>query len=325
MDKFTRAFLTLSPARRWRRPALDGRLKGIAYMLAASALFAFMFALPKLADAGLNGMQATFIRYVTGFVTVLPAALWAVGRGAPLATPAWPFIMLRAVFGVGGVSSVIYATTQMTYADALAISFADGVFILVLAGLALGEKVSARRWAAAVVCLSGAIIAAQPSPDLLGKVWMEPAAGFALLGALIMAGEVIVIKHLTHRVAATTLLAYTNGFAVLLAAGPALLLFDWPPPADLGLYALMGPIAIAGQFLFLRSLRCDDVSALVPYKYSTIVFAALIGVLVFGQWPDAVSAIGAAMIIGAGVKLSRLEARAAEPDRAGGPARVQAD
>ena len=313
MDEFTRTFLIPQAAGRWRWPVLDGRYKGIAYMLAASVLFALMFALPKLADAGLNGVQATFIRYVTGFLTMLPVALWAVRRGAPLATPAWPLIVLRALFGVSGVSSVIYATTQMTYADALAISFADGVFILLLAGFVLGEKVSTRRWIAAVVCLSGAVICAQPSPDLLGKVWMEPAAGFAFLGALIMAGEVIVIKHLTNRVAATTLLLYTNGLAMLLAAGPALLLFDWPPLAELGYYALMGPVAIAGQFLFFLSLRCDDVSALVPYKYSTIVFAAVIGIFVFGQWPDAISVIGAVMIIGAGVQLSRLEGRTPKP------------
>ena len=314
MDEFTRSF---HPAIRpplgalwhWRMPVITDRLRGVLYMLAASLLFASMFALPGIAGGSLNGLQAAFVRYVSGFITIVPVALFAAGRGAPLTTSVWPLIAFRALCGVGGVSCVIYATTHMAYADALAISFADGVFILLLAGFVLREQVSSRRWVAAAVCLAGAVIVAQPSPELLGRVLMEPAAGVAFLGAFIMAGEVIVIKHLTHRVASSTLLLYTNGFAVALAAGPALYMGGWPPLAELAIYGLMGPVAIAGQFLFIRSLRCADVSALVPYKYSTIIFAGLIGIVVFGQWPDMLTVVGAGLIIAAGVQLSRLEAR----------------
>lgn len=311
MDEFTRTLLSPAPPRTgWFLP-LDDRLKGIAYMLAASALFALMFALPKIAGGQLSGLQAAFVRYATGFATILPVALWAARRGVPLATDAMRLIGLRAAYGVGGVACIVFATTHMAYADALAISFADGVFILLLAGLALGERVSARRWMAAAVCLAGAVIVAQPSPELLGRVWMEPAAGVAFLGAFVMAGEVVAIKHLTHRVAAPTLLLYTNAIAVTLAAVPAFLAGGWPGPETLTIYGLMGPVAILGQFLFMTGVRCADVSALVPYKYSTIVFGGLLGIVLFGQWPDALTCVGAAMIIAAGVQLTRLESRRA--------------
>ena len=195
----------------------------------------------------------------------------------------------------------------MAYANALTISFIDGVFVIVLAGLVLRERIFLRRWLAALVCLAGAILVAQPSPDLLGKIWMEPAAKVAFLGAFIMAGEVICIKHLTHRVAAAPLLLYTNGCAALIATGPALFLFDWPNFQDLQLYALMGPIAILGQFFFMLSLRSDDVSALVPYKYSIILFSILLGIFIFGESPNAISLFGAGLIICAGGYLSRSE------------------
>ena len=276
-------------------------------MLAASFLFAVMFALPKLADTGLNGLQATFMRYISGFVTILPFAFLHSKRGAFSAASVWPLIVLRASAGVGGVSCIIYATTHMAYANALTISFIDGVFVIVLAGLILRERTLLRRWLAALACLAGAILVAQPSPDLLGKIWMEPAAKVAFLGAFIMAGEVICIKHLTHRVAAAPLLLYTNGCAALIAAGPALFLFDWPNFQDLQLYALMGPIAILGQFFFMLSLRSDDVSALVPYKYSIILFSILLGIFIFGELPNAISVFGAGLIICAGVYLSRSE------------------
>jgi len=290
---------------------MSDQTKGIALMLASSFLIAVMFCLPRFADAGLNGLQATFMRYLAGFATIVPIALIAARRGVPLTTKVWPMIGLRALCGVGGVTCVIHATTHMAYADAIAIGFADGVFILVLAGLVLGEKVSASRWAAAGVCLTGAVIVAQPSPELLGRVLMEPAAVIAFLGAFIMAGEVIVIKHLSRRENAVTLLLYTNGFALALAAGPALAMGDWPPLSDLFLYALMGPVALGGQFLFYHSLRLADVSALVPYKYSTLVYAGLLGVALFGQWPDTLSLLGMVLIITAGVRLSRLEAKSA--------------
>ena len=71
----------------------------------------------------------------------------------------------------------------------------------------------------------------------------------------------------------------------------------------------MGPIAILGQFLFMRSLRCDDVSALVPYKYSIILFGGVLGIQMFSEWPKLLSLFGAIMIVSASVFLSRFETR----------------
>ena len=71
----------------------------------------------------------------------------------------------------------------------------------------------------------------------------------------------------------------------------------------------MGPIAIFGQFLFMRSLRCDDVSALVPYKYSIILFGGVLGIQMFSEWPKLLSLFGAIMIVSASVFLSRFETR----------------
>ena len=278
-------------------------------MLAASCLFAIMFALPKFADAGLNGFQATFIRYVSGLLTIAPIAFWASKRGVPFGTSAWPLIILRAGAGVGGFTCIIYATTHMVYANALAISFTDGAFIMIMAGLVLRERISKQRWLAAIVCITGALLVAQPSSEMLETVWFEPAAKIAFLGAFMMAGEVICIKHLTHRVPAPALLLYTNGCAVLIALVPAIALFDWPPLQALKIYLLMGPIAILGQFLFMRSLRCDDVSALVPYKYSIIIFGGILGFQMFGEPPKLLPLLGAIIIVTASVFLSRFETR----------------
>ena len=288
---------------------INNRTKGVLYILAASFLFAVMFALPKLADGGLNGLQATFMRYCAGFISITHVAFWAYRRGTPFRTAAWPLIMVRACAGVGGFACIVYATTHMVYADAIAISFTDGVFILILAGLILRESISLQRSIAAIACIAGAILVAQPSSELLGTIWMEPAAKIAFLGSFIMAIEVICIKYLTHRVAAPTLLFYTNGCAVLVASVPAITLFDWPSLGDLKIYALMGPIAILGQFLFMRGLRYDDVSALVPYKYSVILFGGIFSIQIFDEWPELLSVLGAIMITTAGVFLSRFETR----------------
>ena len=94
-----------------------------------------------------------------------------------------------------------------------------------------------------------------------------------------------------------------------MALVPAIALFDWPPLQNLTLYMLMGPIGIFGQFLFMRSLRCDDVSALVPYKYSIILFGSVLGVQIFGEWPKFLSLFGAIIIVSASVFLSRSENR----------------
>ncbi len=285
-------------------------VRGVAMILAASSLFAFMFTLPKLADVPINGLQVTFIRYATGFLCMLPIALIRAARGFSLATGLWPLIGLRAMFGIGTVTSVVYATGHMRFADAMAIGFADGIFVLLLAMLVLGERVSARRWAAAGACLAGALLVAQPSPELIGRIWFEPVAAVAFLGAFFNACEVIAIKNLVHRVSAVALLLYTNGLAAALLIGPAIWIGGWPEFGGLWIYGLMGPIAIAGQFLFVYALRLADVSALAPYKYSTLVFSAVFGVVLFGQRPSVTTVLGAMLIIASGIRLSQLEARA---------------
>ncbi|MAH82980.1 MAG: hypothetical protein CBB68_00490 [Rhodospirillaceae bacterium TMED8] len=286
---------------------LNRRLKGISLILVASLFFALMFSVPKLVDAGLNGLQSTFIRYLSGLLTITPILFFSASRGGSFKISDWPIIILRASAGVGGFSCIIYATNHMSYADAIAISFTDGAFIIVLASVFLREIVTVKRWVAAIVCIFGAFLIAQPTSDLLDQIWVEPAAKIAFFGAFVMACEIICIKYLTERVSAPTLLFYTNLIAVILSVGPAFVMFDWPPLSDILFCAFMGPLAIVGQFLFMQGLRSDDLSALVPYKYSIILFSGVLGIFLFDELPDLEFLLGAVLIISASIILSRRE------------------
>jgi drug/metabolite transporter (DMT)-like permease len=162
------------------------------------------------------------------------------------------------------------------------------------AGL-LGEQVDIRRWAAVGVGFCGVLIALRPSAGVFGG----PAA-IALASSVAFAFMMVVTRSL--RGTPDILLAsmqFTGTFVFGLVALP----FGWltPSPRDLGLFMLVGGLAVVASLSVNRSLKLAPASIVVPYQYSMIIWAAIFGYLVFADVPSMATIAGAAIIIGAGL------------------------
>ncbi|MFT4267687.1 MAG: DMT family transporter [Xenophilus sp.] len=142
-----------------------------------------------------------------------------------------------------------------------------------------------------------------------------PAPGYivpavaGLVGALLVAGEVVLIRTLAVRDSASTVLLHVNGWACLFLALPVA--WAWQPvtvPQALQLAAL-GPLAIAGQYFNIQAFRRAPASLLGPVGYSRLLFAAGLGFLLFAEVPDSGTWLGGAVLIVSGWVLTRSHAR----------------
>jgi drug/metabolite transporter (DMT)-like permease len=284
-------------------------LQGVLLQLLALALFVAMDALLKLMVASYPVPQLMFMRFAIHVVFVVLAVRIFTGS-LPWRSRAPLLQTLRSATLAGASASFIVALMHVPLADATAVMFAAPVLTVALAALWLGEKVSARRWLGVVIGLAGVMVAIRP-PFLTG----EP-LHWAMLLPLVTAVMNTVYQLLTRKLAAeddprTTFLHTSLAALALTALAQP---FVWVPPAasDLPWMLVLGLLGAAGHCLLVLAFARAPASVLAPMSYSQLVWAGLAGVLVFGDWPDGWTLLGAAVIAAGGV-LVALPAR--QPSR----------
>lgn len=266
----------------------------IALMLCATAFIAGTTLMAKtlgndLLGPPLHPLQISHGRFVF--------ALLAIGTTALIVRPKFskpnlPIHIGRTTFGWGGVTLMFAAAAYIPLSDATAISFLNPVFCMLLAIPLLGEKVGPWRWFAAFTALCGALVLLRPGPETF-----QPAALLALGAAMLLGMELIFIKKLADRELPLQILLINNGLGVIIASVAVIPVWVMPTPAQwLGLAALGGLMASA-QACFVNAVARADASFVTPFSYVTLIFASLYDLLVFDVWPDAVSYLGALIIL----------------------------
>lgn len=278
----------------------------IVLILIATALLAGTTLLAKALGSGtlgppLHPLQVSHGRFLFAFLGIASAALIWRPR---LARPAFVLHAGRTLFGWGGVTLMFAAAARMPLADATAISFLNPVFAMVLAIVFLGEKVGPWRWLAAAIALTGAAILLRPTPAAF-----QPIALIPLAAALAMGAEVIFMKRLAGREAPFQILLVNNAMGLTIAT--LAVVWVWTPPTGAqwaGLVAI-GLIMATAQAFFINAMARAEASFIVPFSYATLIFATLYDGAVFRVWPDAVSMLGAGVILTGAALLAWREAR----------------
>jgi drug/metabolite transporter (DMT)-like permease len=273
-------------------------LQGVLLQLLALALFVAMDSLLKVMVASYPVPQLMFLRFAVHVAFVMLAVRVFTGS-LPWRSRAPLLQTLRSATLAGASASFIVALMHVPLADATAVMFAAPVLTVALAALWLGEKVSARRWLGVVIGLAGVMVAIRP-PFLTG----EP-LHWAMLLPLVTAVMNTFYQLLTRKLAAeddprTTFLHTSLAALALTALAQP---FVWVPPAasDLPWMLVLGLIGAAGHCLLVLAFARAPASVLAPMSYSQLVWAGLAGVLVFGDWPDGWTLLGAAVIAAGGV------------------------
>jgi len=274
-------------------------LRGIALMVAAIGFFVSMDTIAKYLAQFYAVPGIVWARYVIN-VTMLLAWFALRGELGRLRT-ARPGIQLARGLLLAAATTIYFtALKHLPIADAAAIAFVLPLFVAVLAVPMLGERLDLPRAVAIVLGLIGALVVVRPGTSVFTVYALLPIA-MAFANALyqILTRKVAGVEHpLTSLVWGALV-----GAVLLSLAAP----FAWEPPRSAvhwALLCLMGLLASVGHYLLIRSYEFAGATLLAPFTYTTLVWAMLLGYLVFGQFPDAVSLCGSAIIVGSGLFLA---------------------
>lgn len=283
---------------------LPGNLRGGIYMLFATAAFVAMATLVKIAGQTLHIAEILLFRQAFMMVFVLPVIL----RDVPGAfTTHHPWLhVLRILFATGALIMGFLAFIHLPLADATTISFAKPLFVTMFAILLLSEQVGRRRWAALIVGFIGVLIVTRPG---LAEATVSIYGFYAMAGAACAAMVMVLIRKITQSDRPVTILAFQAigvGFAVAI---PAVIFWKTPSLNELVLLGAIGAVSIFAQLGNILAYRAGEASAVAPVEYTRLLYAVAAGYVIFGDWPDWIVFVGAAIIIGSSFYTMRREAR----------------
>ena len=295
-------------------PTGDDRsvLRGISFLVICLAVFSIMDAISKFAALGYPVGQIMFVRYVFQFAVL--AVAFRHYRMREIVTSRRPFLQIgRALGNVVSTYMFIFALVYVPLADATAIGFVAPLLVTALSVPLLGEKVGVRRWSAVVIGFLGALVILRPGLGVMH--W----SSFLLLGsAFIYATYQIATRVLSVHDKPITTLFYTS--TVGLTASAFLAPFGWQPmPLTMwGLLAIQGAIAATAHFLLIKAFEYAPVSTLAPFSYLQIIGTTALGFVLFAEFPDRWTIVGASIIVGSGMYVIYRETTLIGRRRAGG-------
>ncbi len=274
---------------------------GIALYLTGVFFFAANDALGKWLVADYSVGEILLLRSV-GAVPVLLILAYFTGTRLALKGH-WGRHLFRVLCQAGDSFCFYYATRSMPLADVMTYYMAAPLIITALSPFLLGEKVRLFRWTAVLVGFIGVLIALQPT-----SAAFSPAAIIALAGATMFGLAIVITRQMRE---AHWLPLVTWQFIGAGIIGAIVSPFDWvtPGPLDTGLMFLVGIVAAACFVLITKALSLAPASLLAPFQYSAILWAALLGWIIWHDAPTPNIVIGNCIIIGSGLVIFYRERR----------------
>lgn len=281
------------------RQRLPVSMHSILWVLGSAVLFSVMGVLAKLLGSRLDSFQVAFFRALFGFVFILPIVLRAGLNGLRTTQPL--LHLWRGLFGAIAIMCGFYALIHLPLADATALSFTRALFIVPLAAIFLKEPIGLRRTLAALAGFAGVLMMTRPEGAL------QFATIIALLNAALVACVVIFVKRLSFSDTPATLIFYSSAIAALMTALPAFWFWQNPTALEWLLLVLTGFAGVLAQSCFIRGYAAGQATALAPLEYVRLLFAAIAGYLLFGDIPGEWAIAGAGVIIAASLYIAHSE------------------
>jgi S-adenosylmethionine uptake transporter len=278
---------------------------GVVLYLAGVAMFAVNDALGKwlVTDYGVG--QLMLLRTIGAAVVLAPMLISLRVKLIDRRRPGLQ--VLRVLCAAGDTFAFYYATRTMPLADVMTFYMATPLIITALSAPLLGEKVERFRWIAVLIGFVGVLIALRPSPQMF--TWGAP---IALFGAISYALSQVITRDLRGIHWAPLVLWQFVGSGLI---GAATIPFAWTTPSlfDLGLMFLVGVVAMICIICVVRALGFARVAVLAPLQYTGLLWAAILGWVIWHDVPTLPIVVGNAIIIGSGLYVAARGRMAGQP------------
>ncbi|KMW56168.1 putative membrane protein [Candidatus Rhodobacter oscarellae] len=284
--------------------------RGALFMMGSMAAFTLNDACMKGLSGELPLAQAIFMRGVPTVVMMLVLA-WALGQ-LRFDFPARDrkLIAIRNLTEIGAAYFFLTAIFNMPIANATAILQVLPLSITLGGALFLGEQVGLRRWTAILVGFFGVLLIVRPGFD-----------GFTIYSLYVLITVCLVTMRdlLSRKISAqvpTLFVALSNAVSVTVAFGLVTLFTEWQPVSGGALLNLgaASVLIIGAYFCAVSAMRVGQVAVIAPFRFTALLWALLLGVVAFGERPDAITLLGAGIVVAMGVyTFSRERALAGQP------------
>lgn len=299
--------------------SLSANTRGALFMSIAMAGFLFNDTIVKVLTSDMNVGQIIMIR---GILATALIVMLAHHRGAlrPVRVAFRPMVILRTIGEVGSTVTFLLALVHIPIANASAILQALPLAVTMAAALLLAEPVGWRRWSAIAVGFTGVMIIVRP-----GMEGFTVHSLLVLVTVLFAAMRDITTRLVDDDVPSLYLSVVTSCVITLVGAALIVPLGGWQPVAGshMGLFLAAAVLLLIGYQFIIRAMRAGDISFIAPFRYTSLLWAMIVGYLVFGDVPDAAMIVGATIIVLSGLYTFHREKKRvdAEPLAAEAPPR----
>ena len=282
---------------------LPPTVRGMLWVMAGGVCFVSLNTVVRSLSQQLDVFQAQFLRYLMGLLVMLPL-LWRDGLRA------YAPVNIAGQFWRGGVHTLalilwFIALPHIPLADMTAIGFTTPIFIMLGAAWFLGEPMRHDRWVAAGIGFAGVMVVVLPKLTGHGG-WYNLVM---LATAPIFAGSFLITKALTRYEKPGVIVLWQALTVTALSLPLALLHWQAPGPWQWLGFAVTGALGSFGHYCLTRAFLMADISATQSLRFLELVWASLLGWLVFGDQPSGSTWAGALVILLATVWIARRESR----------------
>jgi drug/metabolite transporter (DMT)-like permease len=296
----------------------NAALAAILWMIGAAFFFSILSATIRHLTGELHPLQIAFFRNLFGLAFMLP---WLARAGlGSLRTGRFGLYLWRTIIGLMSMFTWFWALALLPFAEAVALSFTTTpLFATMGAALVLKERVRLRRWSATLLGFFGVLVILRPGPAEALNI----GAILVIVSCALSGATTLMVKDLLRTESSNAVVTYMVLLMTPISLAPALFVWSWPEPWTWAILIGMGLVATIGHICITHSYKLAEASAVLPYDYTRMIFAAAIGYLWFAEIPDLWTWVGAGIIAASAIYIAHREAlygQASASQSATGPA-----
>ena len=276
---------------------VSDNMKGAALMSGSMAGYTFNDACLKAMSGDLPLSQVVFLRGIVTCILLFGLGLALRTLTFRLSAREWKLMFLRSLAEVGATYCFLSALFNMPIANVTAVLQALPLTIALAAWVFLGEPLGWRRLLAILVGFLGVILIVKPGGDGF-TAWSV----YALFAVGFITFRDLVVRKMSRETPSMTV-ALVAAVMITFVFGCASLGVEWAPvsPRNWGLLLLSAVVIFLGYLFAVMVMRVGDIGFVAPFRYTGLIWALLIGLVAFGEWPDAMTFAGAVIVVATGL------------------------
>lgn len=282
-------------------------VRGGLWMMAAALSFTIMTTLIREVAQEIHPFEIGFFRVITNLILMLPFAI----RTGPsiFQSSNHRVYAYRGAFGLLFLLTYFPGAAMIPVSDSQALIFSSPLFASVMAIIFLGERVRARRVSALIIGFCGAVLILRPGFDTVSM-----GALLVLVGAFANAASNVMVRHTTRTDHPDKAVFFLMIYMTPLATIPALFVWTTPTLEQVVYMIAIGFCGALNQRFMSRAFAASEATAILPFDFARLPFAAIIGWIVFAELPDIWVWVGGTAIFGASLYIAHREAKASRAE-----------